>query len=80
MNKGLRVKYRKLKKALKQSFGSGNSGSEYVEWEPPKAEDDMEMDDDGINKSFITTNFEKSPEEEEAEGVHDKEFCKCRLI
>jgi hypothetical protein len=51
-----------------------------VEWEAPKAEEDMEMDDDGINKSFITTNFEKSREEEEVEGVHDKEFCKCRLI
>ncbi len=28
MNKGLGVKYRKLKKALKESFGSGKSGSE----------------------------------------------------
>ena len=40
----------------------------------------MDLDDDNINQSFITTNFDISPEEEEVDGVHDKEICKCQLI
>lgn len=62
ITKTLRIKYRKLKKLLKQSFGSSHSDSAYVEWQPPKAEDDFELDDDNINQSFITTNMDKAPE------------------
>lgn len=51
-----------------------------MEWEPPKAEDEINLDEENINQSFITTNFDKSAEEEETEGIHDKEFCKCQLI
>lgn len=64
MTKNLRVKHRKLKKLLKQSFGSSTSDLAYIEWEPPKAEDDIQLDDDNINQSFITTNFDRTPVEE----------------
>lgn len=37
------------------------------------------MDEENINQSFITTKFEKMPEEEEVEGVHEREFCRCGI-
>ena len=80
MTKGLRVKYRKLKKFLKQSFGSSNSDSAYIEWQPPKAEDDIHMDDDNINQSFITTNFDRTPQEENVDRVDERQFCRCVIF
>lgn len=36
------------------------------------------MDEENINQSFITTKFEKMPEED-VEGVGEREFCRCGI-
>lgn len=72
MTKSLRMKQRRIKKLLKQSFGSSTGDFAYIQWQPPTAEGDIHFDDDNINQSFITTNFDKSLEEENEEEVDDK--------